>query len=241
MSDYDSDYSRIGTRGRKRKQNRLLNLMIIVVLVLIIIVGYSIFKGGGAHQASGPNTHNSASGQNHGGQKGSKGSAANSKKHKKQSDASGSGNTSGNSSTSSNQSTGSQQSKSGSDQSNASKNGEKTGPHNLVIPQGPWSPVGTQQQSPHHTSYSSHSQDWNEQMQAMYEATGLTSDNSTLWWLERDGGDGKSVGYISPKDNESAFYIVHIQWVDQKGWKPVKVERKYVADPHAWFEKKKSE
>ncbi|HET7657185.1 MAG TPA: YrrS family protein [Bacillales bacterium] len=239
MNDYESEYSRSATRGRKRKQNRLLNLLIIIVVVLILIVGYSIlFAGGHSNQASGPNTHNSANGPNNGGDQGSAGTAAQSNDGKKKSQSDQSGKSTDDSSSTKDQTQDSKQK-----ETNDSTDSEKTttGPHNLVVPQGPWDPVGTEQQPPHHTSYDSQSQDWAEQLKAIYEATGLTSDNSTLWWLERDGAPDQSVGYVSPKSDKSAFYIVHIKWVDQKGWKPVKVERQYVEDPHAWFEQKKSE
>lgn len=240
MSDYDSDYSRISSRGRKRKQNRLLNLLIVIVLLLVVIVGYSIFfTGGGSRQASGSKAQHSNNDPNNNGNKGTNGGASH--KNKKKSDVSNKENKTSNNKASNNTTNGTKSNDSKQKTDKQKKKVETTGPHNLAIPQGPWNPVGTQQQSPHHTSYSSSSQDWNEQLQALYEATGLSADNSTLWWMERDGGDGKSVGYISPKSNESAFYIVHIKWVDQKGWQPVKVERKYIKDPHVWYEQKKSQ
>lgn len=235
MSDFQPDHSRLASRGRKRKQNRLLNLLIAIVCVLIIIVGFSIFFGGGGSQSASQGHH--TQGQNNGGGN-SGGAAAGSHQNKKK------GNKSSNSQFSlNNGNTSKQSSPSSSNQKSKNKNQNKkkqktVGPHNLVVPQGPWQPVGTQQTGTHQTSYSQGSQDWKEQMQALYEATGLSSSDSTLWWLGRDGASNKSVGYLTPKNDPHAFYVVHIEWINQKGWKPVSVQRKYIQDPQAWYKQK---
>lgn len=240
MSDFQPEHSRLSTRGRKRKQNRLLNLSIVIVCLLILVVGYSIFfSGGGGSQKADSNSHTSSQGSNNGGGNGPN-SAPTSGSHKK--------NKGSQSPTQKNSSAGTGASSTNKNNAGKSKNNNQkitnhkqqktTGPHHLAVPQGPWKPVATQQQSPHHTSYSSGSQDWTEQMQALYEATGLSSSDSTLWWLGRDGSTNQSVGYLSPKNDPNAFYIVHIEWVDQKGWKPVQVGRKYIQDPQAWYKQK---
>ena len=44
-----------------------------------------------------------------------------------------------------------------------------------------------------------------------------------MWWLERNGGPEKAIGTVAPKD-QSTTYRVYLQWVDGKGWKPVKMQ-----------------
>ncbi|RIW37627.1 DUF1510 family protein [Bacillus salacetis] len=86
-----------------------------------------------------------------------------------------------------------------------------------------WKPIGTQQTGEHVAKYEEDSADWQEKVQALSYATGLPEDNMTVWWLERNGGPDKAIGTVAPKD-QSTTYRVYLQWVDGKGWKPVKME-----------------
>ncbi|MGM9928586.1 MAG: YrrS family protein [Bacillus sp. (in: firmicutes)] len=86
-----------------------------------------------------------------------------------------------------------------------------------------WKSVGTTQTGEHTVDFTKGSVDWNEMEQALAYGAGLEVDNMTLYWLG-NGGTNKAVGTISPKD-KSATYRVYIEWVDGSGWKPYQVEK----------------
>lgn len=89
---------------------------------------------------------------------------------------------------------------------------------------GEWKPVGTEQTGQHTSSYVEGSVDWNEKLKAAAYATGLDMNTMTVWWVGNDGGPQNSVVKVSSPDAPAAQYSVHLEWVDKKGWKPVKVD-----------------
>ncbi|WLV23641.1 YrrS family protein [Aciduricibacillus chroicocephali] len=84
-----------------------------------------------------------------------------------------------------------------------------------------WKPIGTDQSGSHTTNYNDGSQDRLEMEKAIKEATGLSS--MTTWWIGRHG-EQQVQATVSSKSNENKTYRVNLEWVDGKGWKPVKVE-----------------
>ncbi|WLR49946.1 YrrS family protein [Bacillus tianshenii] len=88
---------------------------------------------------------------------------------------------------------------------------------------GDWKPVETNQQGNHVTSYEKGSKDWNEMLQAVERATGLSQDEMVVWWLGNGGSPNSSTATVSPED-KSQTYRVLLQWVEGQGWKPVRVE-----------------
>lgn len=87
-----------------------------------------------------------------------------------------------------------------------------------------WKPVGTSQSGEHSAVYDESSADWNEMVQALSYATGLSQDNMTLWYLGNNNHDPqKSIGTVSSKSNKKK-YRVFLEWVEGEGWKPSKVE-----------------
>ncbi len=82
-----------------------------------------------------------------------------------------------------------------------------------------WEPVGTTQSGPN----SSESVDWDERVKALASAIGADESTMTVWYLSRDGGPDKSIGTVTEKGNPQA-YRVYLEWQDEGGWKPVKVE-----------------
>ncbi|MBM7577729.1 DUF1510 family protein [Jeotgalibacillus terrae] len=90
---------------------------------------------------------------------------------------------------------------------------------------GEWKPVGTEQTGQHTSSYVEGSVDWNEKLKAAAYATGLDMNTMTVWWVGNDGGPQNSVVKVSSPDAPAAQYSVHLEWVDKKGWKPVKVDQ----------------
>jgi len=85
-------------------------------------------------------------------------------------------------------------------------------------------PVGTKQQGDHVTDFTKGSQDWQEMTQAVSSATGLTNDAMIIWWMGNGGAPNKAVSTVSTKDKQT-YYRVQLEWVDNEGWKPVKVEQ----------------
>src|SRR5699024_5666585 len=86
---------------------------------------------------------------------------------------------------------------------------------------GNWKPIGTEQSGPHTVNYDDGSQDRKEMEEAVTVATGI--EDMTVWWLSR-AGDQKVEATISNNRDQSEVYRVNIEWVDEKGWKPTKVE-----------------
>jgi hypothetical protein len=83
-----------------------------------------------------------------------------------------------------------------------------------------WAPVGTSQTGQHFNVYSG--VDWDEMVQAISYGTGIDPSNMTVLFLGNNGPD-KSVGTIKQKDTQQE-YRVYIEWVDEQGWKPTRVE-----------------
>ncbi|WP_208560164.1 YrrS family protein [Marinilactibacillus kalidii] len=87
---------------------------------------------------------------------------------------------------------------------------------------GNWSPVGTSQTGEHTTDFSDGSQDRSEINEAVRSVTGLSSGNMTEWWV---GGNGPSQVEVTVSNNEqSEVYRVYLQFVEDEGWQPTKVE-----------------
>lgn len=86
-----------------------------------------------------------------------------------------------------------------------------------------WEPIPTAQQGAHSSSYDRDSVDWQEKLEAISYATGLSEDGMILWKVKNGGSPQKSIGIISSKD-QSEKYRVYLEWVDNEGWKPVKMD-----------------
>lgn len=86
-----------------------------------------------------------------------------------------------------------------------------------------WEPLGTVQTGDHASVYDEGSVDWKEKIDAISYATGLSADNMYVMRLQNGGGPQKSIGVVQSKDT-SEKYRVHLEWIDSKGWKPVKMD-----------------
>ncbi|PCK20699.1 hypothetical protein CEY02_12140 [Bacillus pumilus] len=102
--------------------------------------------------------------------------------------------------------------------------GGKTSDVNKTYENDDWEPVGTEQSGSHTATYDSNSTDWKEMIKAMSYATGISEDQMTVIWLGNNGGPQDAKGTIRDKSTGQR-YRVEITWVDEKGWKPVKVEK----------------
>ena len=86
-----------------------------------------------------------------------------------------------------------------------------------------WQPIGTTQTGEHTSLYDGNSVDWEEKKKALAYATGLPYESMIFWKIKNGGGPQKSIGIVSSKDSEEK-YRVYLEWVDGKGWKPVKMD-----------------
>ncbi len=86
-----------------------------------------------------------------------------------------------------------------------------------------WQPVGTTQSEPHVTTFDESSVDWKEMLDAVSYATGLAQSDMIVWFIGNNGPN-KAVATISTKD-KSQYYKVYIEWVENQGWKPTKVQQ----------------
>lgn len=86
-----------------------------------------------------------------------------------------------------------------------------------------WTPVGTSQTGEHISVYDESSVDWKEKIDAITYATGLSEGDMIVMRLQNGGSPQKSVGIVQTKDT-SKKYRVYLEWVDNDGWKPVKMD-----------------
>ncbi|MCL1630456.1 YrrS family protein [Sporolactobacillus sp. CPB3-1] len=62
----------------------------------------------------------------------------------------------------------------------------------------------------HQASYEMGSADWNAQVAAISEATGIEEESMTIRWLGNGGTPNSSLARVAPKDNQNAIYVVHL-------------------------------
>ncbi|MFJ7665898.1 YrrS family protein [Lysinibacillus sp. NPDC097195] len=87
-----------------------------------------------------------------------------------------------------------------------------------------WKPTPTTQTGAHVSSYDSQSVDWAEKLATVTAVTGITNDNMIVWRVQNNGGANKAIATVSTKD-KSEMYRVSMEWIDNEGWLPVKLEQ----------------
>lgn len=205
MKDSDQNYrsARYSERAKRRKTNIILNSLIVVVLGLIIVVAVNIFNSGSekadVQKQTPPTTK----------QTDNKGTS-NKTKPNKESNQSAKDNV--------------QKEKDEKKDEKEVKITEGGAPNVKKTIENPnWKPVETSQSGEHVAVYDSSSVDWQEMLKAIGSAIDTDPNNMVVWFLE-NGGPNRSIGTVSVKGKEDQTFRVYIEWVDQKGWKPVKVE-----------------
>lgn len=203
------------SRKKDQRLDRFLNWAIVVVIVCIVIVGgYLLVSVLRSPSQSASNDHH-VSAEN---KKQPSKNQSNQNKNKNQSGE----NASDDHSSSDNKADGDA---SNSDDGQEQQNDEdsETGDISGGGPNGPWEPIGTQQKGEHQKSYDMGSTDWNEQVKALSYATGIPTSDMTIIWLGNGGGPDLSKGTVRDKKDPSKKYDVQLQWVKDKGWKPISV------------------
>ncbi|WP_409370125.1 YrrS family protein [Lysinibacillus sp. 38-6] len=95
---------------------------------------------------------------------------------------------------------------------------------NRVVTDKNWKPTPTTQTGAHVSSYDSSSVDWAEKLATVTAVTGITNDNMIVWRVQNNGGANKAIATVSTKD-KSEMYRVSMEWIDNEGWLPVKLEQ----------------
>lgn len=93
-----------------------------------------------------------------------------------------------------------------------------------VITNKNWQPTPTTQTGQHVSSYDSSSVDWSEKVATVTSVTGIDQNNMIIWRMQNNGGPNSSIATVSTKD-KSQMYRISMEWVDNEGWLPVKLEQ----------------
>ncbi|WP_239254022.1 YrrS family protein [Listeria ilorinensis] len=111
------------------------------------------------------------------------------------------------------------------DSAAATEEQESSDPNVSKVISKDWKAVGTKQSGNHVNSYEMNSTDWDEKIQAFSEATDISAENMTIWYVGRGADPAtQSVGTVSAKSTPDQAYRVYITWRDGEGWQPTKVE-----------------
>ncbi|WP_286927438.1 MULTISPECIES: YrrS family protein [Lysinibacillus] len=87
-----------------------------------------------------------------------------------------------------------------------------------------WKPTPTTQTGQHVSSYDVKSVDWAEKVATITTATGIEKDNMIIWRIQNNGSANTAIATVSTND-KTAMYRVSMEWIDQEGWLPVKLEQ----------------
>lgn len=195
--------SRAERKTKRRKTNRILNTAIAVVALLIIIVGFTIFAGGNNEEPAAPEEEKTGQEQtatvtDQDEQKEEEPEVTETKEPVKEEPVK----------------------EEPAEKVIVTEGSEPNVEQEIVDPN--WKGVGTSQAGTHTSSFETSSTDWQEKVKALSYATGIGSDNMTVWYISGNGPKG-AIGTVSPKSDKNDAYRVYIEWVEGQGWKPVKV------------------
>ncbi len=222
--------SRYGDRHSKRKQNIVLNSLIgIVLAVILVLVANIFFFGDSPEQTVSQDQQTSQSDTNE---------ESNSSEDAVTSDEADSEDSESNNSESADQDSTDEESAEEDKTTEENKDKEKEdkekdkedeqaeqkpGEPNL---EGPWEPVGTSQSGDdHRSSYTIGSDDWNEKIKAVESVMGLSENEMTIWKIGGNGGPQQSYARVSKKGSGNQVYYIELEWIDDKGWKPISVSK----------------
>lgn len=219
----DNKPSRIASRsekvGKKRKANMVYNILLGVVILAIIIVGATIFLGDDEKDQASPKVSDQSQQEKE--QK--DGQNEEDQNNEEELDANDESSIDDEEDAEQNADDENTEEDSTEEPTEVENSGDPNVERTLVNES--WEPVGTTQPSGEHVAdYTKGSTDWNEMEQALAYGSGVEHSNMTVWFLGNGGSPTKAVGTVGPKDR-SATYRVYIEWVDEGGWKPVKVEQ----------------
>ncbi|MEC1606170.1 YrrS family protein [Bacillus halotolerans] len=231
-----NNQSRYENRDKRRKANLVLNILIAIVSILIVVVAANLFINSPSSKDVSKDSETAQKQESPASGKTEKKSDEDIKDSKK--DTSDSEKDSEKSSDLDSDSKKDDSSKSDDSDSDSDSNSNSDDPlKDAKVTEGgsssdvektyenpDWKAVGTEQKGEHAATYDSSSQDWAEMLKAISYATGVSTDNMTVLWLGNNGSPQDAKGKILDKTSGEKYQVT-ITWVDEKGWKPTKVER----------------
>ena len=245
MSNRDRDFltrseskKRSSKSQNRKKLDRLLNVLIAIVAVLILINLYFVFSNDGEKELVEDEVESSESSdsiadnnQNQTNEQDStstsNGESTNSSKNHSNDQ------TSNESSNSSDDVTNETDNEESNEESNEEKTTTTTEPVVVqnsddplveqVIIDPNWKVTPTAQTGEHISTYKKGDIDYEEKIVTIQNAVGLEEDNIIYWSVKNNGSSETSIAVVSSKD-QTQNYRVSIEWVQNQGWKPVKVE-----------------
>lgn len=211
MNEPENNFSRIDRKKGPNRANNIMNILIAIVVVLIIITASMIFLGGNgkdkATEKKSPETEEST-------EDATKDNEEDTESTKTDSDEE-------------------EEASSDADEPIEESDAHESG---VLINKSPedeyvsetiidtdWKPIGTKQKGEHVSIYDKSSDDWHEKIEAISYATELSKDDMSIWWIGNGGNSQKSVGIVSSKDKAEKFRV-YLDWVDDEGWQPVKMD-----------------
>ncbi|CAG9608005.1 hypothetical protein NEOCIP111885_01697 [Pseudoneobacillus rhizosphaerae] len=220
--------SRSNQRAKRRKTNLILNSLIVIVLLLIIIVSFSIFFSNGdkaTEKVSDQNIETNAK------DKEDEANASVEEEETNNTDLEEEAvetTTPVDSETESDDTVTENETVTEPESEDIVTEGSSDPNVKTTITNPDWQAVGTVQSGEHVPVYNESSTDWQEMLKAISYGTGIEQSNMTVWFLGRNkqGPQNQSVATVTTKDN-SQTYRVFIEWVDNQGWKPIKIEELY--------------
>lgn len=211
---YDLEKLYVGPRSEKRlkrrKVNRILNILIILVFALILFFGWKLFFSNSNQTGTAEKPTTSEQNQ----------PASNGEDNSSVVDDSDNEETTETDDTTEEQTEETTVPESESSDHETVTDGDPDSNIIRSIVNNAWSPIGTTQEGAHTINYEDGSVDRIEMEKALSYA--INQEALTVWELKRNG-EQQVAATVSTKDN-SRVYRVYIEWIDQEGWKPFKID-----------------
>ena len=86
-----------------------------------------------------------------------------------------------------------------------------------------WQSYPTAQTGEHQSTFTKGHVDYEEKLQSIFSVVPIEQQESIIWSVKNNGNAKSAIAVISSND-KTQKYRVAIEWVDEQGWKPVKVE-----------------
>ncbi|MEH7379856.1 YrrS family protein [Bacillus sp. JJ1533] len=234
---YDLDNLYEGPRSQKRAKrkrvNRILNMLIVLVVVLIIFFGGKLIFGDknvdetvSSNQTNQPQDNKAASDDSRDKEK---------EKEETSTDKPDSQETNQEDSEENKE----EQQASESDEAAVVTEGDPESNIIKIIENPAWKPIGTAQAEPHSINYTEDSVDRNEMEMAASYATGFDRSDMVVWWLGRNG-ENSITATVSSKTTKQVVKV-YLDWVPNEGWKPTKIEELKENDSQTYKNYKNSE
>ncbi|MEC0729638.1 YrrS family protein [Bacillus spizizenii] len=228
-----NNQSRYENRDKRRKANLVLNILIAIVSILIVVVAANLFINSPSSKDVSKDSETAQKQESPASGKTEKKSDEDIKDSKKDTSDSEKDSEKSSDSDSKKDDSSSKSDDSDSDSSSDSNDplkdakvteGGSSSDVEKTYENPDWKAVGTEQTGEHAATYDSSSQDWAEMLKAISYATGVSTDHMTVLWLGNNGSPQDAKGKILDKTTGDKYQVT-ITWVDEKGWKPTKVEK----------------